>query len=162
MHAHTAEQKNPVLVGAVNHMCLTLRRLPPPHITDDKNTNKTAFEAQRMEIAALHTAGERAVVRTSRIRRELDTSEKELTTLEREMTEIGQFVSAPHTIHRSSLFLNIRFWLFSAKLLAVFLMWSVRNSTAGGPVSGSLPEGNERIMIDRCHVGSICWGSFRT
>eukprot|EP00752_Nemacystus_decipiens_P014642 g13039.t1 len=50
--------------------------------------SKTAFEAQRMEIAALHTAGERAVVRTSRIRRELDTSEKELTTLEREMNEI--------------------------------------------------------------------------
>lgn len=43
-----------------------------------------------MEIAALHTAGERAVVRTSRIRKELGTSEKELTALEREMTEIGE------------------------------------------------------------------------
>lgn len=42
-----------------------------------------------MEIAALHTAGERAVARTSRIRRELGTSEKELTALEREMNEIG-------------------------------------------------------------------------
>eukprot|EP00903_Cladosiphon_okamuranus_P006198 g6095.t1 len=50
--------------------------------------SKTAFEAQRMEIDALHTAGERAVVRTSQIRRELDTSEKELTALEREMKDI--------------------------------------------------------------------------
>ncbi|CAB1116477.1 unnamed protein product [Ectocarpus sp. CCAP 1310/34] len=50
--------------------------------------SKSAFEAQRMEIAALHTAGERAAVRTSRIRKELGASEKELTALEREMHEI--------------------------------------------------------------------------
>lgn len=56
--------------------------------------NKNAFEAQRMEIAALHTAGERAVVRTSRIRKELGASEKELTALEREMHEIGKKVFA--------------------------------------------------------------------
>ncbi|CAM9622568.1 unnamed protein product, partial [Hapterophycus canaliculatus] len=52
--------------------------------------SKAAFEAQRVEIAALHTAGERAVTRTSRIRRELGTSEKELMALEREMHEIGK------------------------------------------------------------------------
>lgn len=56
---------------------------------------KVAFEAQRMEIAALHTAGERAAMRTSRIRKELGTSEKELVTLELEMTELGG-LSVPH------------------------------------------------------------------
>ncbi|CAM9386908.1 unnamed protein product [Ectocarpus sp. 6 AP-2014] len=50
--------------------------------------SKNAFEAQRMEIAALHTAEERATIRTSRIRKELGASEKELTALEREMHEI--------------------------------------------------------------------------
>lgn len=52
--------------------------------------NKIAFESQRLEIAALHTAEERAAQRTSRIRLELGCSEQELSALEREMNEIGK------------------------------------------------------------------------
>lgn len=42
-----------------------------------------------MEIAALHQAEKKALGRTSKIRRELGSSEKELGALEREINEIG-------------------------------------------------------------------------
>lgn len=42
-----------------------------------------------MEIAALHSAEEKAVARTSRIKKELGSSEQELRALESEMVEIG-------------------------------------------------------------------------
>lgn len=50
---------------------------------------QVAFERQRMEIANLHVAEEKAELRTDRIRKELGSSEKELSALEREMNEIG-------------------------------------------------------------------------
>lgn len=86
MHAH--QTRKPCSCPCCeSHVLVTAPPSPTTHHRRQKH--KTAFEAQRMEIAALHTAGERAVVKTSRLRRELDTSEKELTTLEREMHEIG-------------------------------------------------------------------------
>ena len=68
--------------------------LPPisctPALGDCCNgRQKVAFEAQRLEIAALHSAEQRAVTRTCRIRNQLGTSELELSALEREMSEIG-------------------------------------------------------------------------
>lgn len=94
MHTLTTREKTNCSYSCCEtyHMCWWSLRHPLR--SSAKNQNKTAFEAQRMEIAALHTAGERAVVRTSQIRRELDTSERELTALEREMHEIGQCVAA--------------------------------------------------------------------
>ncbi|CAM9575237.1 unnamed protein product, partial [Discosporangium mesarthrocarpum] len=50
--------------------------------------SKVAFERQRLEINALHQAQEKAVVRSSRIHKELSISKQELNTLEREMHEV--------------------------------------------------------------------------
>lgn len=81
--------------------------LPPPApisytpaFTDCWNgRQKIAFEAQRLEIASLHSAEQRAVTRTSRIRKQLGTSELELGALEREMNEIGVCCCRCCTVH---------------------------------------------------------------
>lgn len=146
-------KENHVQAHAVNHSSkYDLCFCHAPYFTSFLMTkNKTAFEAQRMEIAALHTAGERAVVRTSRIRRELDTSEKELTTLEREMNEIGQFV-----LPRVGLSSDSEHSLgFRLALTCRALGDEVRNSFEAGTGSGSVPEGNESIAARSAEVTLI-------
>lgn len=68
---------------------ISLKQLRPRKKIIILVSRQVAFEKQRMEIAALHAAEEKAVAKTSQVRRELGGSEKELCALEREMTEIG-------------------------------------------------------------------------
>lgn len=56
-----------------------------------------------MEIAALHLAEEKAVVHTTRIRKDLGNSEKELSALEREMHEVGMKYYQIHTYRMYSM-----------------------------------------------------------
>lgn len=67
-----------------------LEAIPPPLSFPSANREwQVSFERQRLEIAALHSAEEKAAAKTSRIRKELGGSEQELEALEREMREIS-------------------------------------------------------------------------